>query len=246
MDEQKVALVTGASRGIGKAIADQLAHDGFTVIGTATTDEGVIGINENFAKNKLSGKGIKLNLSEYENIKKFVNNILDEFNCVDIIVNNAAITKDNLLVRMKDDEWNDVININLNAVFTLTKGLIRAMIKKRWGRIVNISSVVAFMGNPGQANYCAAKAGILGFSKSLAIELANRNITVNTVSPGFIDTDMTRTLNEQQREAILATIPMNKLGNSQDIAHSVSFLCSKEANYITGQTIHVNGGMYTS
>ncbi|NQY43851.1 MAG: 3-oxoacyl-ACP reductase FabG [Legionellales bacterium] len=246
MDNSKIALVTGASRGIGKAILQKLAEDDFMVIGTATTDENVEKINSFLAENNLSGKGMKLNLLENANIQDFIKDIINEFSGIDILVNNAAITQDNLLLRMKDNEWQDVINVNLNSIFYLTKGLIKPMIKRRWGRIINISSVVAFMGNPGQANYCAAKAGILGFSKSLSIEIANRNITVNTVAPGFIDTDMTKILNEQQKEAILATVPMNKLGKSEDIAHVVSFLASEKSGYITGQTIHVNGGMYTS
>ena len=244
MPDKKIALVTGASRGIGKAIAKKLSLDGFFVIGTATSDANADKLSKYFEEEKLDGIGKKLELSDQESIIKFTKDIISEYGCIDVIVNNAGITRDNLLMRMKDDEWSDVINVNLTSVFTLTKNLIKPMLKKRWGRIVNISSVVGAAGNPGQANYCSTKAGIVGFSKSLAIEVANRNITVNCVAPGFIATDMTSALDDTQKDSILKNVPMNKLGSSEDIAHSVSFLVSGGADYITGQTIHVNGGMY--
>lgn len=239
----KIALVTGASRGIGKAIALQLAEDGFTVIGTATTKANAEKITEYLDSGSL-GRGFELNLSEENAVENFLEAIKKDYPGIDVLVNNAAITKDNLLMRMKQSDWDDVINVNLTAVFSLTKGLIKPMIKKRWGRIINISSVVGAAGNPGQVNYCASKAGIIGFTKSLALELANRNITANAVAPGFIATDMTDVLSTEQQDAILATVPMQRLGGSKEIAHAVSFLASGRADYITGQTLHVNGGMY--
>ena len=221
--EGKIALVTGASRGIGRAIAETLAARGAKVIGTATSENGAQAISDYLGAN---GKGRA------------------EFGEVDILVNNAGITRDNLLMRMKDEEWNDIIETNLSSVFRLSKAVMRAMMKKRHGRIITIGSVVGTMGNGGQANYAAAKAGLIGFSKSLAREVASRGITVNVVAPGFIETDMTRALSDDQRAGILAQVPAGRLGGAQEIANAVAFLASDEAAYITGETLHVNGGMY--
>lgn len=240
--ENEVVLVTGASRGIGKAIAETLAAAGATVIGTATSDAGAEKITEYLSAK--GGKGMCLNVAEDESIQSVIKAIKDEFGAISILVNNAGITRDNLLMMMKDDQWNDIIQTNLTSVFKLSKAVVRPMMKARKGRIINIASVVGLTGNPGQTNYSAAKAGILGFSKSLAREIGSRNITVNTVAPGFIDTDMTRGLPEEQRAALTAQIPLNKLGDPQDIANAVAFLASPEAGYITGETINVNGGMY--
>jgi len=240
--ENEVVLVTGASRGIGKAIAETLAAAGATVVGTATSDAGAEKITEYLSAK--GGKGMCLNVAEDESIQSVIKAIKDEFGAISILVNNAGITRDNLLMMMKDDQWNDIIQTNLTSVFKLSKAVVRPMMKARKGRIINIASVVGLTGNPGQTNYSAAKAGILGFSKSLAREIGSRNITVNTVAPGFIDTDMTRGLPEEQRAALTAQIPLNKLGDPQDIANAVAFLASPEAGYITGETINVNGGMY--
>ena len=240
--ENEVVLVTGASRGIGKAIAQTLAAAGATVIGTATTDGGAEKITEYLSPK--GGKGMCLNVADDESIKSVIKAIKDEFGAISILVNNAGITKDNLLMMMKDDQWNDIIQTNLTSIFKLSKAVVRPMMKARKGRIINIASVVGLTGNPGQTNYSASKAGILGFSKSLAREIGSRNITVNTVAPGFIDTDMTRELPEEQRDALTAQIPLNKLGDPQDIANAVAFLASPEAGYITGETLNVNGGMY--
>lgn len=236
----QVALVTGASRGIGKAIAQALVAEGATVIGTATTANGAEAISTYLAEN---GKGMVLNVAESESINSVIEAITAEYGQLDILVNNAGITRDNLLMRMKEDEWDDVLNTNLKSVFRLSKAVMRGMMKRRNGRIINISSVVGTTGNPGQANYCAAKAGLVGFTKSLAKEIAARGITVNCVAPGFIDTDMTQSLTEEQKKAIFTNIPAARLGQPEEIAAAVVFLASAGAAYITGETIHVNGGM---
>ena len=238
----KIALVTGASRGIGKAIATQLAEQGAIVIGTATSDAGAAAITEYLQAS--GGKGMTLNVTEPGASKALVKAITDEFGAVEILVNNAGITRDNLLMRMKDDEWQAIMDTNLTSIFSLSKAVLRGMMKKRFGRIVSIGSVVGCAGNAGQANYAAAKAGVIGFSKSLAREVASRGITVNVVAPGFIDTDMTKALSDEQREAIFKDIPANRLGQPEEIAATVSFLVSTGAAYITGETIQVNGGMY--
>ncbi|MFV2004131.1 MAG: 3-oxoacyl-ACP reductase FabG [Gammaproteobacteria bacterium] len=240
--EGEVALVTGASRGIGKAIAEQLATLGATVIGTATSDSGADNISAYLSP--LGGKGLCLNVTDTDSIATVIKTITDEFGDVSILVNNAGITKDNLLMMMKEDQWNDIIETNLTSIYRLSKAVIRKMMKARKGRIINIASVVGLTGNPGQTNYSATKAGMLGFSKSLAREIGSRNITVNCIAPGFIDTDMTRELPEEQREALIAQIPLNRLGDPVDIAAAVAFLASPAAAYITGETINVNGGMY--
>ncbi len=242
--QDKVVLVTGASRGIGKAIAEKMGEEGATVIGTATTDGGADNISAYLKGAGINGKGMCLNVADADSIKNVLKAITDDFGAVNILVNNAGITRDNLLMMMKDDQWDDIINTNLTSIFRMSKAVIRPMMKARNGRIINIASVVGLTGNPGQTNYSAAKAGILGFSKSLAREIGSRHITVNTVAPGFIDTDMTRELPEEQREALIAQIPLNKLGEAKDIANAVSFLASDDAAYITGETINVNGGMY--
>ncbi|MBT0731218.1 3-oxoacyl-ACP reductase FabG [Rosenbergiella nectarea] len=237
----KIALVTGASRGIGRAIAEKLVAGGATVIGTATSDNGAEAISAYLGDN---GKGLVLNVTDAASIDAVLQQIRAEFGEIDILVNNAGVTRDNLLMRMKDDEWQDILDTNLTSVFRLSKAVLRAMMKKRMGRIITIGSVVGTMGNAGQANYAAAKAGLIGFSKSLAREVASRGITVNVVAPGFIETDMTRALNEEQRSGILAEVPAARLGEPQEIANAVAFLASDEASYITGETLHVNGGMY--
>jgi 3-oxoacyl-[acyl-carrier protein] reductase len=238
--EGKVALVTGASRGIGKAIASQLQTLGATVIGTATSEHGADKISEYLGQ----GNGLVLNVTNDDSIKALFDNLKTNHGSVDIVVNNAGITRDNLFMRMKDDEWNDIINTNLTSVFKVSKAAIRPMMKKRTGRIINIGSVVGTMGNAGQVNYATAKAGLLGFTKSLAREVASRGITVNTISPGFIDTDMTQTLTDEQKEGIFSQVPANRLGKPEEIASAVAFLASDAAAYITGETLHVNGGMY--
>jgi len=244
--EGEIALVTGASRGIGKAIAEQLAAQGATVIGTATSDGGADNISAYLSAMKSSGggKGMCLNVTDADSIAAVMKAITDEFGAVSILVNNAGITKDNLLMMMKEDQWNDIIDTNLTSIYRLSKAVVRAMMKKRKGRIINIASVVGLTGNPGQTNYSASKAGMLGFTKSLAREIGSRNITVNCVAPGFIDTDMTRDLPEEQREALVSQIPLNRLGDPADIAAAVTFLAGPAAAYITGETINVNGGMY--
>ncbi|MFT4731138.1 MAG: 3-oxoacyl-[acyl-carrier protein] reductase [Gammaproteobacteria bacterium] len=239
----KIALVTGASRGIGKAIAEHLVTMGATVIGTATSDNGATAISDYLSAN---GTGMVLNVTDNDSMTDILSKISEEFGAIDILVNNAGITRDNLLMRMKDDEWNDIIQTNLTSVFKLSKAVLRGMMKKRHGRIVNIGSVVGSTGNAGQANYAAAKAAVIGFSKSMAREIASRGITVNVVSPGFIDTDMTKNLTDDQKEAIFKDIPANRLGLPKEVAATVGFLVSDEAGYITGETIHVNGGMYMS
>ncbi|ADT86491.1 3-ketoacyl-(acyl-carrier-protein) reductase [Vibrio furnissii NCTC 11218] len=239
--EGKVALVTGASRGIGKAIAELLVERGATVIGTATSDSGADAISAYLGDN---GKGLALNVTDVASIESVLKSINDEFGGVDILVNNAGITRDNLLMRMKDDEWTDILDTNLTSIFRLSKAVLRGMMKKRQGRIINVGSVVGTMGNAGQTNYAAAKAGVIGFTKSMAREVASRGVTVNTVAPGFIETDMTKALNDDQRAATLAQVPAGRLGDPREIASAVAFLASPEAAYITGETLHVNGGMY--
>ncbi len=238
---KQVALVTGASRGIGRAIAERLAKDGLLVVGTATSDAGADSISAYLGEN---GKGLKLNVADPESINQVVKTIVATMGAPTVLVNNAGITKDNLLMRMKDEEWDEIINTNLTSVFRLSKALIRGMMKAKTGRVINISSVVGATGNPGQSNYAAAKAGMVGFTKSMAKEVGSRNITVNTVAPGFIDTDMTRELPEQSRQALLSAVPLARLGSAEEIAHAVSFLASEGAAYITGETLHVNGGMF--
>lgn len=240
MDKQ-IALVTGASRGIGRAIAERLAQDGFFVVGTATTENGADSISSYLGEN---GKGLKLDVANPESIEEVMKKINDEFGVPTVLVNNAGITRDNLLMRMKDEEWDDIINTNLASVFRMSKAVLRGMMKAKTGRIINISSVVGSTGNAGQTNYAAAKAGILGFTKSMAKEVGSRNITVNTVSPGFIDTDMTKELSDDIKSNLLSSIPLARLGKSEEIAHAVSFLASEGAAYITGENIHVNGGMF--
>ncbi len=240
MDKQ-VALVTGASRGIGRAIAETLAKDGFFVIGTATTESGADLISGYLGE---TGTGMKLNVADPESVNQVIKAIGKSFQAPTVLVNNAGITRDNLLMRMKDEEWDDIINTNLSSVFRMSKAVLRGMMKAKTGRIINISSVVGYTGNAGQANYAAAKAGMVGFAKSMGKEVGSRNITVNTVAPGFIDTDMTRDLPEQNKQSLLSAIPLARLGKVEEIAHAVSFLASEGAAYITGETLHVNGGMY--
>ena len=242
--EQKIALVTGASRGIGAAIAEALGVAGHIVVGTATTESGAEAISKRLTEQNISGRGMMLNVTEVESIDEVLKSIKEEFGEPTILVNNAGITKDNLLLRMKDDEWMDVLDTNLTSVFRLTKACVRAMTKARWGRIVNISSVVGSMGNGGQSNYSASKAGVEGFARALAKELGSRSITVNTVAPGFIDTDMTKDLPDASKETMLTQIPLARLGEPKEVAAVVNFLISDAAGYITGETIHVNGGMY--
>jgi 3-oxoacyl-[acyl-carrier protein] reductase len=241
---EKTVLVTGASRGIGREIAVTLAKKGAVVIGTATSQPSADKFELDMAAQGLKAKGMVLNISCADSIKEFFAVIKSEKIVVDILVNNAGITRDNLMMRMSDSEWNDVIQTNLSSIFKMSKECIRGMMKKRWGRIISIGSVVASAGNPGQSNYCAAKAGVIGFSKSLAYEVATRNITVNVVAPGFISTDMTDKLTDEQKAFIAAKIPSGKMGQPSDIANAVAFLASEEARYVTGQTLHINGGMY--
>lgn len=240
----QIALVTGASRGIGKAIAQALGEQHATVIGTATSESGAQNISKMLDANNIEGKGMVLNVSESDSVAQCLKQLSDEFGMPDILINNAGITRDGLLMMMKDDQWDEIINTNLTSIFRMSKAVIRPMMKKRSGRIINISSVVGSTGNPGQTNYSAAKAGLVGFSKSLAREIGSRKITVNTVAPGFIDTDMTRELAEEQREKLTKQIPLGRLGSPQEVAAAVVFLASPAAAYITGETIHVNGGMY--
>ncbi|MEH0835449.1 3-oxoacyl-ACP reductase FabG [Pectobacterium cacticida] len=239
--EGKVALVTGASRGIGRAIAETLAARGAKVIGTATSDKGAEAIGGWLGEN---GRGYRLNVTDAASVEQVLAEVRAEFGDVDILINNAGITRDNLLMRMKDDEWQDILDTNLTSVFRMSKAVMRTMMKKRFGRIITIGSVVGCMGNAGQANYAAAKAGLIGFSKSLAREVASRGITVNVVAPGFIETDMTQALTDEQRAGILTQVPANRLGEAKEIASAVAFLASDDAAYITGETLHVNGGMY--
>jgi 3-oxoacyl-[acyl-carrier protein] reductase len=240
----KTALVTGASRGLGAAIATELSQQGFTVVGTATTADGAAQITSRLAEQGFTGCGVVMDVADQTSIDNAISEVTANYGAPLILVNNAGITRDNLLLRMSIDEWTDVIKTNLDSIYRLSKASLKAMLKARWGRIINISSIVGVTGNPGQANYSAAKAGIIGFSKSLAQEIASRNITVNVIAPGFIDTDMTRALSDEQKQNLLAQIPMQRLGTTEDIAKAVVFLVSDGAAYITGQTLHVNGGMY--
>ncbi len=244
MPQGKIALVTGASRGIGKAIALELGKQGAIVVGTATSESGAQAISDYLQQAALQGTGVMLQVTDAASINSALEQIQQRFGDIAILVNNAGITRDNLLMRMKDEEWDEVIATNLGSVFRLSRAVLRTMMKARYGRIISIASVVGTMGNAGQTNYSAAKAGMVGFSKSLAREVGSRNITVNSVSPGFIDTDMTRALPEAQRDALLAHIPLGRLGQVTDIAHAVGFLASAQAGYITGANLHVNGGMY--
>jgi len=241
----KVVLVTGASRGIGQAISLILGKNGATVIGTATSESGAAAISKTFQENSIIGKGFSLNVTENHQIEDLMKSIGDEFGSVDILINNAGITRDNLLMRMKDDEWNDIMDTNLASVYKMSKAVLRGMMKKKNGRIISIASVVGSMGNAGQTNYSAAKAGIMGFTKSLAREVGPRGITVNAVAPGFIKTDMTDALPADQKEFLANQIPLGRLGTVDEIAESVLFLAGESGGYITAQTLHVNGGMYT-
>jgi 3-oxoacyl-[acyl-carrier protein] reductase len=241
--KDKVVLVTGASRGIGKAIANKFAEQGAFIIGTATTEKSATQISNNLEKSPFDGVGLVLNIADKTSVEEFENN-LKEFNSPDILVNNAGITRDNLLMRMKDDEWEDVINTNLTGMYRITKLCLRQMMKARYGRIINVSSVVGLSGNAGQTNYSATKAGMIGFTKSLAREVGSRGITVNAVAPGFIETDMTDDLDDEIRNTLLKQITLGRLGKPEEIANVIDFLASDEAAYITGQTISVNGGMY--
>ncbi len=244
MLSDQIALVTGASRGIGHAIAQALGAQHATVIGTATSKAGADKISGAFADNGIEGTGMVLDVGDSESVANCLKRVTGEFGTLDILINNAGITRDTLLMMMKDEQWDDIINTNLSSVFRMSKAVIRPMMKKRCGRIINISSVVGATGNPGQTNYAAAKAGLVGFSKSLAREIGSRNITVNTVAPGFIDTDMTRQLAAERRAALTGQIPLGRLGAVEEVAAAVVFLASPAAAYITGETIHVNGGMY--
>jgi len=245
MLNEKLVLVTGASRGIGRAIALTLGAAGATVIGTATSDEGAANISKIFTENNILGTGMRLDVTENEQILDLLKTITQDYGSVDILINNAGVTRDNILVRMKEDEWDDIINTNLTSVYKMSKSVLRGMIKKRYGRIISITSVVGSMGNAGQSNYGAAKAGIVGFTKSLAREVGIRGITVNAIAPGFIETDMTDNLPEDQRLALAAQIPMGRLGTTNEIAQAVLFLADDSGSYITAQTLHVNGGMYS-
>ena len=242
--KEEIALVTGASRGIGKTIALALGELGATVVGTATSENGAQAITDYLSTNSIQGQGMVLNVTDQDSVDQVVASVKETFGAPSILINNAGITRDNLLMRMKEEEWNDIIQTNLTSVYRLSKACLRAMTKARKGRIISISSVVGASGNAGQTNYAAAKAGLIGFTKSLAREVGGRGITVNAVAPGFIDTDMTRALPEAQREALLSGIPLNRLGQPEEIAAAVAFLASPGAAYITGETLHVNGGMY--
>ena len=242
--QNQIALITGASRGIGRAIALELGRQGAIVVGTATTEEGA-GIISNYLREaKLKGEGMLLNVNNAAQIESLLKAVHDKFGDIVILVNNAGITRDNLLIRMKDEEWDDILETDLKSVFRLSRNVLRPMMKARYGRIVNISSVVGATGNMGQANYAAAKAGIFGFSKSLAREVGSRNITVNCIAPGFIETDMTRSLTSQQQQNLIQHVPLGRLGRPEEVASVVAFIASPAAGYITGATIHVNGGMH--
>ena len=241
----KLVLVTGASRGIGNAIALTLGGAGATVIGTATTEEGANKISKIFAEKNILGKGMKLNVTDNDQITSVLKAVSNEYGAVDVLINNAGIARDNILVRMKEEEWDDIINTNLSSVYKMSKAVLRGMIKKRSGRIISITSVVGAMGNAGQSNYAAAKAGIMGFTKSLAREVGVRGITVNAIAPGFIETDMTDNLPADQKAVLASQIPMGRLGTVNEVAQAVLFLASDSGSYITAQTLHVNGGMYT-
>ena len=245
MLDGKIVLVTGATRGIGKAIALTLGKAGATVIGTATSEAGANNVSQMLFDEKISGKGFVLDVTNNDQISKLDETIKKDFGSIDILVNNAGITRDNILLRMKEDEWEDIINTNLSSIYKMSKSVLRGMIKKRSGRIISITSVVGAMGNAGQSNYGAAKAGIIGFTKSLAREVGVRGITVNAIAPGFIETDMTNSLPEDQKEVLASQIPMGRLGTADEIAQVALFLAGDGGSYITGQTLHVNGGMYT-
>jgi len=242
----KIALVTGATRGIGKAIALQLASQGVTVVGTATSEAGAKAITAALTAVGNTGVGMVLNVSDSDSVASTLKAIVEAYGAPTILVNNAGITRDNLLMRMKNDEWDDVVNTNMSSIFRMSKGCLRGMTKARWGRVINISSVVGSMGNMGQANYAAAKAGVEGFSRAMAREVASRNVTVNSIAPGFIATDMTDALGDEQKDSLRTQIPLQRLGTPEDIAQLVGFLASDAGAYITGETIHVNGGMYMS
>ncbi|HTH76670.1 MAG TPA: 3-oxoacyl-ACP reductase FabG [Trinickia sp.] len=244
--DKQVALVTGASRGIGRAIALVLARQGATVIGTATSEAGAAGITEALAAEGLAGRGVILEVNDAQAVDSLIDTLVKEFGTLNVLVNNAGITRDQLAMRMKDDEWDAVIDTNLKAVFRLSRAVLRPMMKARGGRIINITSVVGSAGNPGQMNYAAAKAGVAGMTRALAREIGSRGITVNCVAPGFIDTDMTKVLPEEQQAALKTQIPLGRLGSPEDIGNAVAFLASPQAGYITGTTMHVNGGMYMS
>ncbi len=241
----KIVLVTGASRGIGQAIALTLGAAGATIIGTATSDKGADAISVTLKENGVVGVGMALNVTNNDQISEVMRSITDTYGVVDILINNAGITRDNLLMRMKEDEWDDIMNTNLASVYKMSKAVLRGMMKKKSGRIISIASVVGAMGNAGQTNYAAAKAGIMGFTKSLAREVGTRGITVNAVAPGFIETDMTNALPEEQKDALAKQIPMGRLGSVEEIANAVLFLAGDGGSYITAQTLHINGGMYT-
>jgi 3-oxoacyl-[acyl-carrier protein] reductase len=245
MLDGKILLVTGATRGIGKAIALTLGSSGATVIGTATSKAGADNISKMLVDNKILGKGIVLDVKDNDQISSLGESIKKDFGSIDILVNNAGITRDNILLRMKEDEWEDIINTNLTSIYKMSKSVLRGMIKNRSGRIISITSVVGAMGNAGQSNYAAAKAGMIGFTKSLAREVGVRGITVNAIAPGFIETDMTSSLPDDQKEALASQIPMGRLGTADEIAQAVLFLAGDGGSYITGQTLHVNGGMYS-
>jgi len=244
MLDGKIVLVTGATRGIGKAIALTLGKAGATVIGTATSEVGANNVSQMLKDEKISGKGILLDVTDNNQISKLDETIKKDFGSVDILVNNAGITRDNILIRMKEDEWEDIINTNLSSVYKMSKSVLRGMIKKRSGRIISITSVIGVMGNAGQSNYAAAKAGIIGFTKSLAREVGIRGITVNAIAPGFIETDMTESLPDDQKDLLASQIPMGRLGTADEVAQAVLFLAGASGSYITGQTLHINGGMY--
>ena len=245
MLNRKIVLVTGATRGIGKAIALTLGSSGATIIGTATSEAGADNISKMLVDNEISGKGIVLDVTDNDQISSLGESIKKDFGSIDILVNNAGITRDNILLRMKEDEWEDIINTNLSSIYKMSKSVLRGMIKKGSGRIISITSVVGSMGNAGQSNYAAAKAGIIGFTKSLAREVGARGVTVNAIAPGFIETDMTDSLPDDQKEALASQIPLGRLGAPDEVAQVVLFLAGGSGSYITGQTIHVNGGMYT-
>lgn len=242
--ENEIALVTGASRGIGRAILLELARRGATVVGTATSSEGAARISGLLGENKFTGKGLVLNVTDQASIDAALADMEASCGAPTVLVNNAGITRDNLLMRMKETEWDEIMDTNLKSIFRLSKSCVRAMTKARRGRIINITSVVGALGNAGQCNYAAAKAGVIGFTKALARELAGRNVTVNAVAPGFVDTDMTKSLPEEQKAALLHQIPLGRLAQPEEVAHAVAFLASPMAGYITGVTLHVNGGMY--
>ncbi|MGF6772527.1 3-oxoacyl-[acyl-carrier protein] reductase [Paraburkholderia sp. GAS199] len=244
--DKHIAIVTGASRGIGRAIAMELARLGATVIGTATSESGAAAITEAFGAAGVNGRGAVLNVNDAAAAEALIDGTVKEFGALHVLVNNAGITQDQLAMRMKDDDWDAVVDTNLKSVFRLSRAVLRPMMKARGGRIINITSVVGSAGNPGQINYAAAKAGVAGMTRALAREIGSRGITVNCIAPGFIDTDMTKTLPEEQQTALKAQIPLGRLGSPDDIAHAVAFLASPQAGYITGTTLHVNGGMYMS